>query len=417
MDQMRDKIEQGILQCLLLNQEFFNKSTLMPEDFENLSARRVYAQMHENKRNGLMPCDFLTLSTTVSPDLFEWFQLMTDGRFEGVVMPNEIEAYVTRLREFASQKIVERVIRDNRADMNDPFLIKSLIDAEIKKTMPSSFEAIGVTLKKIFNKYFALFESKTGMLGISTGFQRLDSYTAGFNPSEIYIIAARPSMGKSAFALNLALNMARNSKRVYWQALEESKEAILKRLTANLTGIDLARIIRANFEGDEWNEILNIHSDIEKLPLIIDEDSGLSSAKICERIMRQHNRAPLDCVIIDHLQEIIESKGQNRHLEISHALSNFRALSKDLKIPVIILSQINRNVESRKSQLPVLSDLKESGDIEAKADCVMLLYRDKYYNKENVNDFLDVRIAKNRNGECGGVQFEFNGGMMRVKEN
>lgn len=317
------------------------------------------------------------------------------------------------LKSLKEVKKVEAIneISKNAKDLNIQEAIKKLkklddleIETEEKKNIYS----------EIYEEYEVLAELGT-LPGLSTGYNDLDNKIYGFLDGNIYIIAARPSMGKSCFALNIIKNIAKTGKNVLLFALEETKKNIIKRLTANYTGIHLHRLMLGKIKENEWELILSAQNEIEKLGIVIDDRAGLTSQQIVKRIHAENKKKKVDIVVIDHIQELAD-KAQNRHLAISEGIANIKACTKELDCPVILLSQLNRGVESRVEKRPTLADLKESGDIEAKADCVMFLYRQGYYDMNENEQEIEVIIAKARNGRLGKSTLKFDGSRMTIKE-
>ena len=256
---------------------------------------------------------------------------------------------------------------------------------------------------------------KPDLPGIASGFYDLDSLTQGFQKSDLIILAGRPSMGKTAFVLNLTENVLKQYKLpVVFFSLEMSKEQLIYRLLSNETGISQTRLKLGNLYKEDWYELKKSIQEYSQLPFFIDDQPNLTTLNIRSRIKKilfEQNKISL--IIIDYLQLLLssKSKSENRVQEISQITRTLKNIAKEFQIPIIALSQLSRNVESRVNKRPVLSDLRESGSIEQDADLVLMLYRENYYNptikkNENINP-AELIIAKHRNGPLGMVNLLF----------
>ena len=242
--------------------------------------------------------------------------------------------------------------------------------------------------------------------GIPTGFIDLDYKTSGFQPSDLILVAARPSMGKTAFVLNIAQYMAfHDNVTVAVFSLEMSKEQLVNRLLALESKVDSQNIRTGNLEDEEWAKLIEGANVIGNSNLIIDDKPGISISELrskCRKYKMEHN---LGIIFIDYLQLMTGSgRSESRQQEISDISRSLKALARELNVPVVALSQLSRAVEQRPDHRPMLSDLRESGAIEQDADVVMFIYRDDYYNKDSENkNIAEIIIAKQRNGPIGTV--------------
>lgn len=250
--------------------------------------------------------------------------------------------------------------------------------------------------------------TKGNVTGIATGFKDLDYQTSGFQPSDLILIAARPSMGKTAFVLNIAQYMAfRSGETVAIFSLEMSKEQLVNRLFAMESRVDAQALRTGSLNDDEWDRLVEGVNTVGRSKLIIDDTPGISIGEMrtkCRKYKLEHG---LKLVIIDYLQLMSGSgkSSDNRQQEISEISRSLKAMARELEAPVIALSQLSRAVESRADHRPMLSDLRESGAIEQDADVVMFLYRDDYYNKDSTaKNVAEVIVAKQRNGPIGTVE-------------
>ncbi len=250
---------------------------------------------------------------------------------------------------------------------------------------------------------------KEKYVGARTGFTLLDSITSGLNKSDLIIIAARPGMGKTSFAMNIATNVARRSdKEVVTFNLEMSKEQLATRILSTEALVDSNSLRNGRISGEDWVKLATSAGYLSTLPLYIDDTASMTVQQMKAKLRRTKN---LGLVIIDYLQ-LMEStsRSDNRVLVISEITRQLKVMAKELNVPVILLSQLSRAVESRTDKRPMLSDLRESGSIEQDADIVLFLYRDAYYNKESQRQNIsECIVAKNRHGETGTVELIWDG--------
>jgi len=282
----------------------------------------------------------------------------------------------------------------------------------IKQLLIENFE--------VFNKDYP--EEKTVDLvqkrtGISTGISDLDRILTGLNPSDLIILAARPSMGKTSFCLNIAANIAFKEKLpVAIFSLEMSKEQITQKIISSEAEISTIRLKTGDIDKDQWKKIAKTIGKLYDAPIYIDDATNLTPIEIRAKVRRlkaEHKR--LGCVIIDYLQ-LMETKASevNRVQEIAKITRALKSLAREMDVPVIALSQLSRTVEQRQNKRPQLSDLRESGSIEQDADIVMFIYRDEYYNPDSdKKKVAEILISKNRNGETGKVELYFNAGITK----
>ena len=275
-----------------------------------------------------------------------------------------------------------------------------------------SLEHIGVTLHKVFDRLTELSQSDSAIPGLSTGLRDLDKKINGLNKSDLVLIAARPAMGKSAFALNIGLNVAKKyNKTVALFSLEMSREQLAMRLLANESFVELQKLATGKLSEDEWSKLCMASAALSQTDIRIDDNPSLTVAEMNAKCRRVEN---LGLVIIDYLQ-LMQGSGygkasDNRVNVVSDISRSLKIMAKELNVPVICLSQLSRGPESRTDKRPLLSDLRESGAIEQDADEVLFLYRDEYYN-ENTEDkgVAECIVSKNRHGEVGTVKLQWIG--------
>ncbi len=251
---------------------------------------------------------------------------------------------------------------------------------------------------------------KEQYLGAKSGFSDLDNITSGLNKSDLLILAARPAMGKSALALNIAANVARRdtSSEVVVFSLEMSKEQLVTRMLSSESLVENDYLLKGNISSEQWVKLAQGADRLSGMNIYLDDTPGITTVQMKAKLRRMKN---LGLVIIDYLQLMSAGKRiDNRVNEISEITRQLKLMAKELNVPVIALSQLSRSVESRTDKRPILSDLRESGSIEQDADIVMFLYRDGYYNKDTPDPTLsECIVAKNRHGETGTVNMRYNG--------
>ena len=266
-------------------------------------------------------------------------------------------------------------------------------------------------LLNTFSRIDALCKNKGGITGIPTGFVDFDRLTAGLHPSDFIIIAARPSMGKTAFALNIAAHVAlHQDKHVALFSLEMSDEQITERILCAEGAVDSQKLRVGELNKDDWNRMLCTAEMLGGENLQVDDTPEITAAALRQKARKIKSQHGLDLIIIDYLQLMEGSKGktENRQQEIAEISRSLKALARELNVPVIALSQLSRAVEMRQDKRPMLSDLRESGSLEQDADIVAFLYRDDYYNPDSQNkNITDLIIAKHRNGPIDTIRLFF----------
>jgi len=286
--------------------------------------------------------------------------------------------------------------------------IFSISERVNSKTFAASEELVRTT----FDELTARYNSKNVTTGVTTGYLRLDQLTAGLQPSDLIILAARPSMGKTAFALNLAIRAALSGGvTVAIFSLEMSKESLMERMLCAWGRVDLSRVRRGFLEDADWSKLSTAADDLGRAKIFIDDTAGLSPLALrarCRRLKAEHG---LGMVMVDYLQLMHSPRNDSRELEISDISRNLKALAKEMKVPVLALSQLNRKLEERQDKRPVLSDLRESGAIEQDADLIMFIHRaDVYLKKEDPKPrtgIAEIIIGKHRNGPTGTVELAY----------
>ncbi len=275
----------------------------------------------------------------------------------------------------------------------------------------SEFISLREAMTPAIIKLSELYKAGEDLTGVASGFKGLDRVTGGLQKSDLILIAARPSMGKTALGLNIAQNAAiRGKKTVAFFSLEMSCEQLLMRIISSETQVNSMSIRLGKQSQAQWKKITVFNGAIAEsdTQLYIDDTSGISAGDMRAKLRKLKSTKGLDLVIIDYLQLMsTKSRNENRQQEISSISRELKALAKELNCPLIALSQLSRSPEGRGDKRPILSDLRESGAIEQDADIVMMLYRDNYYNKESEDENTELIINKHRNGETGTVFLKF----------
>ncbi|MCK5679476.1 replicative DNA helicase [bacterium] len=277
----------------------------------------------------------------------------------------------------------------------------------------SEITPINEIVKDSFAAIDAAYRSNSTITGVATGFKGIDNITSGFQRSDLIIIAGRPSMGKTSLALNIAQNSAAhpdNNSKIAFFSLEMSKEQLVTRLLCSQSEINAQTLRGGLLKDEDWPRLSEAAAVVSELPLYIDDTSAISVMEMRAKARRLQNDKGLDMVIVDYLQ-LMRGDGESREREISEISRSLKAMAKELNIPVVALSQLNRSVESRPDKRPQLSDLRESGAIEQDADVIMFVYRDEVYNKDNPENagLAEILVRKQRNGPTGVVGMRFIG--------
>lgn len=306
----------------------------------------------------------------------------------------DIEAFV----DFAESEMFK--VSDNRSNTG----------------LVGSMEIVKASIEKIEE----LYQRKADVTGIPTGFSELDKMTAGLHPGELIIIAARPSMGKTAFSLNLASHIGLQAKKtVAYFSLEMGKEAVMTRMLSAEARVSMTELRSGKVQDSSWPKLINSAGQLSEANIFIDDTPGISPFEIRARCRRLKAQKGLDIIMIDYLQMMdLKQRVESRERAVAEISRTLKALAKELKIPVIALAQLNRGVEGRSDRRPMLSDLRESGSIEQDADVIMMLYREDYYDKDDPEKqgHAEVIITKQRNGPTGNVKMRFDAKYNRFRD-
>ncbi|WP_417345238.1 replicative DNA helicase [Ferrimonas sp.] len=422
--------EQSVLGGLMLNNDVFDQvaERVVKEDFYSRSHQYIFAAMSLLLEGG-HPLDLVTVSE----------ELSRQGELENVggipylsdISRNtpsvaNIVAYAEIVRERAVVREMIKVANDIadagfNPEGRDSAALLDLAETRVFKIAESRTNAnegpenIKSILEKTVDKIEQLYSNPhNGVTGVSSGFSDLDKMTAGFQPSDLIIVAARPSMGKTTFAMNLCEAAAMNEDHpVLIFSLEMPSEQIMMRMLASLGRVDQTKIRTGQLDDEDWARVSSTMGlMMEQGKMYIDDASGLTPTEVrsrARRIAREHGG--LSMIMVDYLQLMqVPALADNRTLEIAEISRSLKALAKELNVPVIALSQLNRSLEQRADKRPVNSDLRESGSIEQDADLIMFIYRDEVYHPDTAEKgTAEIIIGKQRNGPIGKVPLTFQG--------
>ncbi len=419
-------IEASVLGAVLIDDDAIVKiaDIIRPIDFYDDRHRQIYEaclRLYEQQT----PIDIITLSEEL--------------RTEGVLQEIGGSSYLTQLTNtvptstnaeqyasiIATKSIRRRLINASneiaQIGHDEKRSIAELVEEAESKLFEVSQRHVGndvISLENIladsFDRLDSLHKDKGKIRGIPTGYKDMDSTLAGFQRSDLIILAARPSMGKTAMALNLAQNVAvKAEKPVLLFSLEMSKEQLVDRMLASEAGVNSWNLRTGNLTDSDFEKIGHAMGSLGEAQLFIDDTPGITVSDLRTKARREAHKRELGLVIVDYLQLMSGGSkyggGENRVQEISEISRGLKSIARELNVPILALSQLSRSVESRSPQIPQLADLRESGSIEQDADVVMFLYRDDYYNPDTSEkpNILDIFIKKHRNGPTGKIELYF----------
>ena len=412
--------EQAVIGAMLMDKEAILTSSeiISGEDFYQSAYGILFETIVELFNEG-KPVDLITLQNRLrEKDVPAEVSSLEFAR--DLLSAVQTSANVKYYAEIVSEKaMLRRLIKLNEEIANICYLGKEPLEAVLETTEKKVFELVQrrntgdyVPIKDVVLSVLEKIEkaSKTNgsVTGIPTGFLDLDYKMSGLQPSDLILVAARPSMGKTAFVLNIAQNVAfKENKTTAIFSLEMSKEQLVNRLFSLESQVDSQSLRTGNLKDSDWEKLIESAGIIGKSNLIIDDTPGISISELrskCRKYKLEHN---LELIIIDYLQLMtgrVGGRSESRQQEISDISRSLKGLARELNVPVIALSQLSRAVEQRPEHRPMLSDLRESGAIEQDADVVMFIYRDDYYNKDTeLKNVAEIIIAKQRNGSIGTV--------------
>lgn len=386
---------------------------LSPDDFYNKDLKIIYTAILElyNENKAIDPILILEKNKNIKNDIF--YEVIESVQTAANILEYariiKDKAKLRNLQDSAT-KIVE--MTSDEEETTEDIIDRS--EALIFKIAENNNTRNVISIKDMMNSEFQrlqnVYDNKGVTTGISSGFTDFDQMTNGFNPSDLVILAARPAMGKTAFALNLALNAAKSNKSILIFSLEMSSSQLFQRFIAMEAGIGLQKIRTGFLSENDWGRMGLASETLMKTQLNIADLPNATVMEIRTVARRMKAAGKLDMILIDYLQLIKGNSGknENRQQEISDISRSLKGIARELDVPIIALSQLSRATEQRADRRPMLSDLRESGAIEQDADMVAFLYRDDYYNEESeAKGITEIIIGKQRNGPVGTVKLRF----------
>lgn len=423
--------EESVLGSILIESSSLIKIAdfLLPEDFFADSNTKIYATIcelfHAHK-----PIDLITVSNSLSEkkifDAIGGASRLTELS-AAVPSASHIFEYAQIVKKKSTiRKMIAAGDHIQHLARDESKAIEVLLESAEKEVFSISQTFLRdkfVSVKEILTERFEIFAERhmsdeEVSTGIPTGFSGLDKILGGLVPGDMIVLAARPSMGKTAFSLAVGMNIALHEKKTVGVfSLEMGKEQLVDRLFASRMGVDSWKMQKGKLSDEDFSRMGLVMDELSRAPIFIDDSSGSSMSELRAKARRLQMEHGLDCIIVDYLQLISSGNSSfagNRVQEISEISRQFKQLARELHVPVIALSQLSRAVEARPDKRPVLSDLRESGAIEQDADVVLMLYREDYYEEESDRaGSLDIFIRKHRNGPIGNCEMRFDRSKMR----
>ncbi len=421
--------EQALLGCVLLDNdaqmEIFSKVDV--EDFYSEAHKNIYDSMIKIY-NKSIPVDFVTLTNQLEVDKkleviggIDYISFLTN------VVPSSAN-YTYYLNIVKNSSVRRHLISSAQEIITNAFdsedgasamqaAEKKIFDLSQKDTQ-SELEHVGKpggTLANVLKQLSELAENKGKMRGIPTGYKDFDAITNGLQKSDLILLAARPGVGKTSFAMNIAVNAAVNeNKKVAIFALEMSREQLMQRALSSLAKVNLAHVLRGSMDGEEWKRIWTAEKKLAQSGIYVDDSSMITPFEIISKCRKLKMTEGLDLIVIDYLQLMTMGKAtrDSRNQEVSDITRTLKIAAKELNVPIILLSQLSRAVEIREDHRPVLSDLRDSGSIEQDADIVLFLYNPEKYNDVQTEDepgTVYLLISKHRSGSTGEVKLKWVG--------
>ena len=427
--------EQSVLGSLMLDNESWEKTAdlLVEHDFYRRDHQLIFRAISELFEQS-QPVDVITLAEY--HDKRGELDKVGELAYLGMLARNtpssaNIIAYASIVRE---RSILRQLIAVGTAISNVAFnpegkSSEEMLDlaegqvfeiAEKGAKRSGGFIQVKEVLSRVVDRIDTLFEQDSPITGLATGFNDFDEQTSGMQPADLVIVAGRPSMGKTTFAMNLAEHAAIKSKvPVAVFSMEMPADALAMRMLSSLGQIDQHRLRTGRLNDDDWPRLTSAIALLNEAPLFIDDTPALTVTELRARARRLKREHGLSMIVIDYIQLMqgsSRSSNENRATEISEISRNLKALAKELEVPVVALSQLNRSLEQRPNKRPIMSDLRESGAIEQDADLIVFIYRDEVYNEDSAEKGkAEIIISKQRNGPIGTVALTFQGKYTRFE--
>lgn len=415
--------EQALLGAIFLEPSSLTLASelLIPEDFYRASHQKIFTCMLKLSDQG-EPVDLVTVTSELADqkileevggvsylsDLANSVPTAANVEYYGKIV--EEKSILRRLIRTATHIASEGYAREDEVEVLLNEAEKNILEVAQRKNS-GVFQNIKDVLVQTYDDIEVLHNRKGDITGIPTGFSDLDRMTAGFQRNDLIIVAARPSVGKTAFALNIAQNVAtKTDENVAIFSLEMGAQQLVMRMLCAEGNIDAQRLRTGSLTADDWGKLTMAMGSLSNAGIYIDDTPGIRVGEIRSKCRRLKQEGGLGMILIDYLQLIQGNgrSGENRQQEVSEISRALKALARELEVPVIALSQLSRGVEQRQDKRPMMSDIRESGSIEQDADIVAFLYREDYYEKDTENqNIIEIIIAKQRNGPVGTVQLAF----------
>jgi len=398
--------------CLTVEGKIIEVAPLLrPEDFYSAEHRKIYKTMMDMADNHEQ-IDMVTVAEKMpgsAGKIVDIANSYVTGEISSYIKIVQDNAYLRKVMHISKMLIA----RAQSKDFADISTFKGEIEDQILALNSEQTTKISGMKDVVLKVLDILDNRKDGRItGIKTYLEPLDFFLNGIQPADLVLLAARPSMGKTALAVQIGTCNALDKKKVYIATLEMSKEQLVERMLINLTGISGTRMKIGSLHDGEWKTLAHYSEKISKLPIRIDEQSS-TVAELRANTRKTKVTQGLDLVIVDYLQ-LMSGAGESRVQEISSISRGLKLLAKELEVPIIALSQLSRAVEGRKEKEPQLSDLRESGSLEQDADTVLFIYRDEYYKPgTDKQGIAKIIIAKQRNGPTGAVEVKYDKDTMR----
>lgn len=416
------KTEKAILGLAIIHDDLINilLEKIKETDFYDIRNSLVFKSIVElNSEN--KPVDFNTLN----------YKLESTGRDKDIADPTYVTTLIDGSYYKANYETYLEIVKE-KSNLRKLLTIGDSLINTVTTTNESSEDIIGnfseklfrlseystneglvkaaYTIEETFKHMLEMSQNDGDITGVTTGFRDLNRELSGLQNSDLVLLAARPSVGKTALGIHMGVNAALDGKKVAVFSLEMSRRQILQRVLSIVSNVDLAQIISGKISEEDWQLLFDKSRIVSEMDLFIDDTASISLTELRAKCKRMKQTEGIDLIVIDYLQLMTSDtvKDGNRQQEISNISRGLKALAKELNVPVLALSQLSRKTEERGNKRPMLSDLRESGAIEQDADVIMMLYRDDYYDQEaEAQNIIEVIIGKHRNGPTGTVKLFF----------
>lgn len=414
--------EQSVIGCILLDNRVINNviDQLNEDDFYYEKHRVIFKAIEQIFKNG-KSVDLTTLTSLLRDQ--EKLTIVGDVKYlaelsESVPSTANIDSYISLVKEKSLlRNLIDTAQNIAMEGQQSNKNIEDIIDEAERKILDvsnnrrtSEFKEISNVSVNVINNIEHLSKSKGEITGLKTNFYDLDKLTLGLQNDDLFIIAARPAVGKTAFVLNLATNVAKfNDTGVAIFSLEMSAEQLVSRVLSSQARVEAQKMKKGNLSEKEWQRLIAAQHTLSELNIYIDDTAGIKVQDVRAKCRRLYQENKLGLVVIDYLQLLSSNKStNNRQEEVSDISRTLKEIAREFHVPVIACAQLSRQVERREEKRPVMSDLRESGSIEQDADVVTFLYRDEYYNAETDRaNITELIFSKNRHGPTGEVEFLF----------